>query len=83
MRLVLPATVVAFVLVAIQAPKINLVFSNWLSFLLIVFLLLGFISWVTYIATSVSRIKKGLSQAVTKAEFHEAFQKFRQEIQGQ
>lgn len=82
MKLVLPVTGVAFVLAGTEAPKINLVFSNWFSFLLIVFLLLGFIAWVTYIATSVARIKKNLSEAITKAELKKAFEDFRLEIQG-
>ena len=63
-----------------QSPKINLAFQDWFSLGIIFALLLAFIAWVMYIAVSVSRIKKGMSQAITKAELADVFEKFRQEI---
>lgn len=66
-------------IIASQAPKINLVFEDWFSLVIILVLLAGFIGWVAYIGVSVNRIKKRLSQAITKSELADAFEKFKQE----
>lgn len=73
---------VAMLLGFIAEPKINLVFSSWLSFFLIVGLLLGFIVWISYVAISISSIKLRMTGMMTRKEFQDQFEKFKKEIRG-
>lgn len=63
-----------------EHPKINLVFSSWFSLFFILFLLLGMIAWITYVAFSIRHIKKKLPHMMTKTEFAAEFEKFKREI---
>lgn len=65
-----------------EAPKINLVFANWFSFTVILLLLAGLIAWISYVARSISFIKRQLPQLVTKAEAKQMLEDFKREISG-
>lgn len=65
-----------------EAPKINFVFANWLSFLIILGLLAGLICWISYVASSISFIKRQLPHLVTKEEAKKMLADFKKEIAG-
>jgi hypothetical protein len=52
-------------------------FANWQSLALIIFIFLGWVAWLTYIAISVHRLKK---HVVTREEMTKAFEDFKKEI---
>lgn len=64
----------------LAAPEVNLVFSTWLSFIVILLLLLGFVAWISYMAWSVRRIKLDVKSMITWDEFHVEFEKCKREI---
>ena len=63
-----------------EAPKIHLVFQNWQSLSLILVLLVGFIVWISYVARSISFIKKRLPSLVTKEEAKKMLDDFKKEL---
>jgi predicted PurR-regulated permease PerM len=55
-------------------------FAGRLSLAVILVLILGFIAWITYVATSIRKITKQMPNMVTKDQLVEEFRKFKLEL---
>jgi hypothetical protein len=66
----------------IVAPRIHLEFANWLSALISLFLLVGMIAWISYVAWSISYLKGRFTDVATKAEVKKMIEELKRELQG-
>lgn len=71
------------------APKVNFVFENWLSFIIILVIVVGTVVWITYVAWSIKKLRRetrdiveDMRRMMTKKEFEDEFEKFKKEIRG-
>jgi len=55
-------------------------FANWWSLAIIIGLVLGIIGWISYVALSISFLKKSLPYLVTREEMQQMFADFKKEI---